>query len=239
MKLLKRIMETALIAVLGLTMMTACGGEGGVSSRNIEWENSRTYNYFSTRGITPEQFMIKATVWTSPTAGYEFQHAVKGKLASCKISIGEMQVDKNDNVYKYELDDRQLTIFKYHWVKYLAQSKKAIEEAPKIRVGYNYFTVPVKQNIVSILASTGEYSVDGKEYYTETIKLKQNNTLRTYVYGYDGTELKFIQTDVTKMTADASGITGVTEITLGSIELKGVADEKAFELPEYYQTVKE
>ena len=73
---------------------------------------------------------------------------------------------------------------------------------------------------------SGSYRMGGKNYSTETIRIHENNSYQTCIYGYDGNELSFILVEATgsamltelelSKTADTALLTPPTKFTNGS-----------------------
>lgn len=209
MKLQKRFAAVLLCAIMTLMMLTACSGSSGPAPTKLEWANSRTKQYFDTKGVTPQEFTLTADITVSgQKAGLKF--AVKDKWAGYEFDITNGQkwrVDDDGNVY------REVSNSSYReWWKYPAGSPTADSYAPSIRACSGYFVLPDAESVDSIAA--GEY----KDYYTETIKLHQNGVYATYTYCFEGSELSCI------LLENASGM-------MNNIELKPAADEAVIAIP--------
>ena len=215
MKLQKRFAAVLLCAVMVLAALTACSG-GSVPTK-LEWANSRTKQYFDTKGVTPQEFTLTADITVSgQKAGLKF--AVKGKRAGYEFDItnGEkMRVDDDGNVY------RKVSYSSINeWWQYPAGSPSAESYAASIRACSGYFMLPDAESVGSIAA--GEY----KDYYTETIKLHQNGVYATYTYCFEGNELSCI------LMESANGM-------MNNIELKPTADEAVIAIPPDYKVMKD
>lgn len=215
MKLQKRFAAVLLCAIMTLMMLTACSGSSGPAPTKLEWANSRTKQYFDTKGVTPQEFTLTADITVSgQKAGLKF--AVKDKWAGYEFDITNGQkwrVDDDGNVY------REVSNSSYReWWKYPAGSQSAESYAPFIRACKGYFMLPDAESIGSIAA--GEYN----DYYTETIKLHQNGVYATYTYCFEGSELSCI------LLENASGM-------MNNIELKPVADEAVLAIPSDYRVI--
>ena len=215
MKLQKRFAAVLLCAVMVLAALTACSG-GSVPTK-LEWANSRTKQYFDTKGVTPQEFTLTADITVSgQKAGLKF--AVKGKRAGYEFDItnGEkMRVDDDGNVY------RKVSYSSINeWWQYPAGSPSAESYAASIRACSGYFMLPDAESVGSIAA--GEY----KDYYTETIKLHQNGVYATYTYCFEGNELSCI------LMESANGM-------MNNIELKPTADEAVIAIPSDYRVMKD
>lgn len=209
MKLQKRFAAVLLCAIMTLMMLTACSGSSGPAPTKLEWANSRTKQYFDTKGVTPQEFTLTADITVSgQKAGLKF--AVKDKWAGYEFDITNgriSRVDDDGNVY------REVSNSSYReWWKYPAGSPTADSYAPSIRACSGYFVLPDAESVDSIAA--GEY----KDYYTETIKLHQNGVYATYTYCFEGSELSCI------LLENASGM-------MNNIELKPAADEAVIAIP--------
>ena len=212
MKLQKRFAAVLLCAIMTLMMLTACSGSSGPAPTKLEWANSRTKQYFDTKGVTPQEFTLTADITVSgQKAGLKF--AVKGKWAGYEFDVTNGQkwrVDDDGNVY------REVSNSSYkEWWKYPAGSPTADSYAASIRACYGYFTLPTDQNVGSI--SAGKYKKDDKTYDTETLKVHQENVYATYTYCYDGNELSFILVEPI--------------VGMENIELKPTADEAVIAIP--------
>lgn len=212
MKLQKRFAAVLLCAIMTLMMLTACSGSSGPAPTKLEWANSRTKQYFDTKGVTPQEFTLTADITVSgQKAGLKF--AVKDKWAGYEFDITNGQkwrVDDDGNVY------REVSSSSYHeWWKYPAGSPTADSYALSIRACWGYFTLPTDQNVGSI--SAGKYKKDDKTYDTETLKVHQENVYATYTYCYDGNELSFILVEPI--------------VGMENIELKPTADEAVIAIP--------
>lgn len=212
MKLQKRFAAVLLCAIMTLMMLTACSGSSGPAPTKLEWANSRTKQYFDTKGVTPQEFTLTADITVSgQKAGLKF--AVKGKQAGYEFDVTNGQkwrVDDDGNVY------REVSNSSYHeWWKYPAGSPTADSYAASIRACYGYFTLPTDQNVGSI--SAGKYKKGDKTYDTETLKVYQENVYATYTYCYDGNELSFILVEPI--------------VGMENIELKPTADEAVIAIP--------
>lgn len=207
MKLQKRFAAVLLCAIMTLMMLTACSGSSGPAPTKLEWANSRTKQYFDTKGVTPQEFMLTADITMSgQKAGLKF--AVKGKQAGYETAAdSKLRVDADGNVYLIGSRGGNK-----EWWKYPAGSPTADSYAASIRACYGYFTLPTDQNVGSI--SAGEY----KDYYTETIKLHRNGVYATYTYCFEGSELSCI------LMESAGGM-------MNNIELKPTADEAVIAIP--------
>lgn len=216
MKLQKRFAAVILCAVMALAALTACSG--GPAPTKLEWANSRTKQYFDTKGVTPQEFTLTADITVSgQKAGLKF--AVKGKWAGYEFDVTNGQkwrVDDDGNVY------RDVSNSSYNeWWQYPAGSPTADSYAASIRACYGYFTLPTDQNVGSI--SAGKYKKDDKTYDTETLKVHQENVYATYTYCYDGNELSFILVEPI--------------VGMENIELKPTADEAVLEIPSEYRVI--
>lgn len=218
MKLQKRFAAVLLCAIMTLMMLTACSGSSGPAPTKLEWANSRTKQYFDTKGVTPQEFTLTADITVSgQKAGLKF--AVKDKWAGYEFDITNGQkwrVDDDGNVY------REVSSSSYHeWWKYPAGSQSAEEYAHSIRACWGYFTLPTDQNVGSI--SAGKYKKDDKTYDTETLKVHQENVYATYTYCYDGNKLSFILVEPI--------------VGMENIDLKPTADEAVLEIPSDYRVI--
>lgn len=212
MKLQKRFAAVLLCAIMTLMMLTACSGSSGPAPTKLEWANSRTKQYFDTKGVTPQEFTLTADITVSgQKAGLKF--AVKGKWAGYEFDVTNGQkwrVDDDGNVY------REVSNSSYNeWWKYPAGSPTADSYAASIRACYGYFTLPTDQNVGSI--SAGKYKKGDKTYDTETLKVYQENVYATYTYCYDGNKLSFILVEPI--------------VGMENIELKPTADEAVIAIP--------
>ena len=217
MKLQKRFAAVLLCVVMALAALTACSGSGGPAPTKLEWANSRTKQYFDTKGVTPQEFTLTADITVSgQKAGLKF--AVKGKRAGYEFDItnGEkMRVNDDGNVY------RKVSYSSINeWWQYPAGSPSAESYAASIRACSGYFMLPDAESVGSIAA--GEY----KDYYTETIKLHQNGVYATYTYCFEGSELSCI------LMESANGM-------MNNIELKPTADEAVIAIPSDYRVMKD
>ena len=87
MKLQKRFAAVLLCAIMTLMMLTACSGSSGPAPTKLEWANSRTKQYFDTKGVTPQEFTLTADITVSgQKAGLKF--AVKGKFPTAATMNG-------------------------------------------------------------------------------------------------------------------------------------------------------
>ena len=212
MKLQKRFAAVLLCAIMTLMMLTACSGSSGPAPTKLEWANSRTKQYFDTKGVTPQEFTLTADITVSgQKAGLKF--AVKSKWAGYEFDVTNGQkwrVDDDGNVY------REVSNSSYNeWWKYPAGSPTADSYAASIRACYGYFTLPTDQNVGSI--SAGKYKKGDKTYDTETLKVYQENVYATYTYCYDGNKLSFILVEPI--------------VGMENIELKPTADEAVIAIP--------
>ena len=217
MKLQKRFAAVLLCVVMALAALTACSGSGGPAPTKLEWANSRTKQYFDTKGVTPQEFTLTADITVSgQKAGLKF--AVKGKRAGYEFDItnGEkMRVNDDGNVY------RKVSYSSINeWWQYPAGSPSAESYAASIRACSGYFMLPDAESVGSIAA--GEY----KDYYTETIKLHQNGVYATYTYCFEGSELSCI------LMESANGM-------MNNIELKPTADEAVIAIPSVDRVIKD
>lgn len=216
MKLRKRLAAVLLSAVMILTGLTACDGTTPAGPAELTWQNSRTKQYFDTKGVTPQEFMLTADITMSgQKAGLKF--AVKGKQAGYETAAdSKLRVDADGNVYLIGSRGGNK-----EWWKYPAGSPTADSYAASIRACYGYFTLPTDQNVGSI--SAGKYKKDDKTYDTETLKVYQENVYATYTYCYDGNELSFILVEPI--------------VGMENIELKPVADEAVLAIPSDYRVI--
>ena len=220
MKLQKRFAAVLLCAIMTLMMLTACSGSSGPAPTKLEWANSRTKQYFDTKGVTPQEFTLTADITVSgQKAGLKF--AVKGKWAGYEFDVTNGQkwrVDDDGNVY------REVSNSSYNeWWKYPAGSPTADSYAASIRACYGYFTLPTDQNVGSI--SAGKYKKGDKTYDTETLKVYQENVYATYTYCYDGNKLSFILVEPI--------------VGMENIELKPTADEAVIAIPPVDRVMKD
>ena len=217
MKLQKRFAAVLLCAIMTLMMLTACSGSSGPAPTKLEWANSRTKQYFDTKGVTPQEFTLTADITVSgQKAGLKF--AVKDKWAGYEFDITygqKWRVDDDGNVYR-EVSNSSIN----EWWKYPAGSPSAESYAPSIRACSGYFMLPDAESVGSIAA--GEY----KDYYTETIKLHQNGVYATYTYCFEGSELSCI------LMESAGGM-------MNNIELKPTADEAVIAIPPVDRVMKD
>lgn len=218
MKLQKRFAAVLLCAIMTLMMLTACSGSSGPAPTKLEWANSRTKQYFDTKGVTPQEFTLTADITMSgQKAGLKF--AVKGKQAGYEFGVTNgriSRVDDDGNVYRDVSNAGQK-----EWWQYPAGSQSAESYAHSIRACWGYFTLPTDQNVGSI--SAGKYKKDDKTYDTETLKVYQENVYATYTYCYDGNELSFILVEPI--------------VGMENIELKPVADEAVLAIPSDYRVI--
>ena len=218
MKLQKRFAAVLLCAIMTLMMLTACSGSSGPAPTKLEWANSRTKQYFDTKGVTPQEFTLTADITMSgQKAGLKF--AVKGKQAGYEFGVTNgriSRVDDDGNVYRDVSNAGQK-----EWWQYPAGSQSAESYAHSIRTCWGYFTLPTDQNVGSI--SAGKYKKDDKTYDTETLKVHQENVYATYTYCYDGNELSFILVEPI--------------VGMENIELKPVADEAVLAIPSDYRVI--
>ena len=217
MKLQKRFAAVLLCAIMTLMMLTACSGSSGPAPTKLEWANSRTKQYFDTKGVTPQEFTLTADITVSgQKAGLKF--AVKDKWAGYEFDITygqKWRVDDDGNVY------REVSNSSYNeWWQYPAGSPSAESYAPSIRACSGYFMLPDAESVGSIAA--GEY----KDYYTETIKLHQNGVYATDTYCFEGSELSCI------LMESANGM-------MNNIELKPTADEAVIAIPPVDRVMKD
>lgn len=218
MKLQKRFAAVLLCAIMTLMMLTACSGSSGPAPTKLEWANSRTKQYFDTKGVTPQEFTLTADITMSgQKAGLKF--AVKGKQAGYEFGVTNgriSRVDDDGNVYRDVSNAGQK-----EWWQYPAGSQSAESYAPFIRACWGYFTLPTDQNVGSI--SAGKYKKDDKTYDTETLKVHQENVYATYTYCYDGNKLSFILVEPI--------------VGMENIDLKPTADEAVLEIPSDYRVI--
>lgn len=212
MKLKKRLAAVLLCAAMVLTALTACSS---TPVQKLEWETSKTKQYFDAKGVTAQEFTLTADINASgQKAGLKY--AVKGEQAGYELNTQgsmKLRVDAEGNVYQN---------YGSGWGKYTASSDDAKNLANSIRMCMGYFVVPDAESVGSITA--GEYKMDGKTYEMETIKLHQNGVYATYSYCYDGNELSFI------LLESAGGM-------MNNIELKVVAEQELIAIPQDYNTM--
>ena len=220
MKLQKRFAAVLLCAIMTLMMLTACSGSSGPAPTKLEWANSRTKQYFDTKGVTPQEFTLTADITMSgQKAGLKF--AVKGKQAGYEFGVTNgriSRVDDDGNVYRDVSNAGQK-----EWWQYPAGSQSAESYAHSIRACWGYFTLPTDQNVGSI--SAGKYKKDDKTYDTETLKVYQENVYATYTYCYDGNELSFILVEPI--------------VGMENIDLKPTADEAVIAIPPVDRVMKD
>ena len=216
MKLEKRLAAALLCAAMVLTALTACSG---TPVEKLEWETSKTKQYFDAKGVTAQELTLTADIAASGQKVH-VNYAVKGKQAGFEFDAGgsnirKLRVDTEGNLYENSYD---------RWYQYPASSEQAKVQADAVRAGMGYFAVPDAESVGSITA--GEYKMDGKTYEMETIKLHQNGVYATYSYSYcyDGNDLSFI------LLESVGGM-------MNNIELKAVADQNIIAIPQDYNTM--
>ena len=219
MKIWKRFAAALLAAGMVLAMLAACSDGGGGTP--LSWETSQTKKYFASKGITSNEYTFKAKMAYSGTKS-DVVYTVKGNqlYLSWPVSgFGEILRDAQGNYYTRDQDSADST-----WVKYAAGSEWAKNYAPVLVAEISFFTVPTDDNVGSVVS--GSYRMGGKNYSTETIRIHENNSYQTCVYGYDGNELSFILVEATgsamltelelSKTADTALLTPPTKFVTGS-----------------------
>ena len=218
MKIWKRFAAALLAAGMVLAMLAACSGGGGTP---LSWETSRTKQYFESKGITGKEYTFKAKMAYSGTKS-DVVYTVKDNqfYVSWPVSeCGETLRDAQGNYYRKDQNSADST-----WVKYAAGSEWAENYAPMLMAEISFFTVPTDDNVGSVVS--GSYRMGGKNYSTETIRIHENNSYQTCIYGYDGNELSFILVEIAgsamltelelSKTADTALLTPPTTFVTGS-----------------------
>ena len=219
MKIWKRFAAALLAAGMVLAMLAACSSGGGGTP--LSWETSRTKQYFESKGITGKEYTFKAKMAYSGTKS-DVVYTVKDNqfYVSWPVSeCGETLRDAQGNYYRKDQNSADST-----WVKYAAGSEWAENYAPMLMAEISFFTVPTDDNVGSVVS--GSYRMGGKNYSTETIRIHENNSYQTCIYGYDGNELSFILVEIAgsamltelelSKTADTALLTPPTTFVTGS-----------------------
>lgn len=200
MKIWKRFAAALLAAGMVLAMLAACSSGGGGTP--LSWETSQTKQYFASKGITSKEYTFKAKMAYSGTKS-DVVYTVKGDqfYLSWPVSgFGEILRDAQGNYYTKDQNSAGST-----WVKYAADSEWAKNYGSLVVAEIGVFVVPTDDNVGSVVS--GSYRMGGKNYSTETIRIHENNSYRTCIYGYDGNELSFI-------LVEATGSAMLTELVL-------------------------
>lgn len=190
MKIWKRFAAALLAAGMVLAMLAACSDGGGGTP--LSWETSQTKQYFESHGITGKEYTFKATMAYSGTKS-DVVYTVKDNqfYLSWPVSgFGEILRDAQGNYYTKDQNSAGST-----WVKYAADSEWAKNYGSLVVAEIGVFVVPTDDNVGSVVS--GSYRMGGKNYSTETIRIHENNSYRTCIYGYDGNELSFILVEAT------------------------------------------
>lgn len=209
MKAWKRFAAALLAAGMVLAMLTACSG----GSAAVKWENSRTKQYLENKGITASEYTLKAKCAYAGLTG-NLVYTVKGKqwyADATALNSNKTLKDAKGNYYisrPYSGSDT--------WYKYPANS----EYASSYELIASMLTIPTKDNVGSIAVS--DYTMNGKTYYMETMRIHQNNTYMTYSYGFLDNELSFVLVEST------------SNVMLTSIDLKKTADANLLKVPTNY-----
>ena len=219
MKIWKRFAAALLAAGMMLAMLAACSDGGGGTP--LSWETSQTKKYFASKGITSNEYTFKAKMAYSGTKS-DVVYTVKGNqlYLSWPVSgFGEILRDAQGNYYTRDQDSADST-----WVKYAAGSEWAKNYASMLMAEIGFFIVPTDDNVGSVVS--GSYRMGGKNYSTETIRIHENNSYQTCIYGYDGNELSFILVEIAgsamltelelSKTADTALLTPPTKFVTGS-----------------------
>lgn len=217
MKIWKRFAAALLAAGMVLAMLAACSDGGGGTP--LSWETSQTKKYFESKGITPAEYTFKAKMAYSGTKS-DVVYTVKDNqfYVSWPMSgPGEILRDAQGNYYTRSQNSADNT-----WLKYAADSEWAKNYGSLVAA--EIFVVPTDDNVGSVVS--GSYRMGGKNYSTETIRIHENNSYQTCIYGYDGNELSFILVEATgsamltelelSKTADTALLTPPTKFTNGS-----------------------
>lgn len=218
MKIWKRFAAALLAAGMVLAMLAACSGGGGTP---LSWETSRTKQYFESKGITGKEYTFKAKMAYSGTKS-DVVYTVKDNqfYLSWPVSgFGEILRDAQGNYYTRDQSSAGST-----WVKYAADSEWAKNYGSLVVAQIGIFVVPTDDNVGSVVS--GSYRMGGKNYSTETIRIHENNSYQTCIYGYDGNVLSFILVETTgsamltelelSKTADDALLTPPTKFVTGS-----------------------
>ena len=216
MKIWKRFAAALLAAGMVLAMLAACSDGGGTP---LSWETSQTKKYFESKGITGKEYTFKAKMAYSGTKS-NVVYTVKDNqfyLSWPMSGPGEILRDAQGNYYTRDQNRTDST-----WVKYAADSEWAKNYGSLVAA--EIFVVPTDDNVGSVVS--GSYRMGGKNYSTETIRIHENNSYQTCIYGYDGNELSFILVEATgsamltelelSKTADTALLTPPTQFTDGS-----------------------
>ena len=209
MKAWKRFAAALLAAGMVLAMLTACSG----GSAAVKWENSRTKQYLENKGITASEYTLKAKCAYAGLTG-SMVYTVKGKqwyLDITALNGGKTLKDAKGNYYINRPYNGSNT-----WYQYPADSSYA----SSYELAASMFTIPTKDNVGSIAVS--DYTMNGKTYYMETMRIHQNNTYMTYSYGFLGNELSFVLVEST------------SNVMLTSVDLKKTADANLLKVPANY-----
>lgn len=217
MKIWKRFAAALLAAGMVLAMLAACSSGGGGTP--LSWETSRTKQYFESKGVTPTEYTFKAKMAYSGKKS-DVVYTVKGNqfyLNWQESGSGEILRDAQGNYYTRDQNSADST-----WVKYAADSEWAKNYGSLVAA--EIFVVPTDDNVGSVVS--GSYRMGGKNYSTETIRIHENNSYQTCIYGYDGNELSFILVEATgsamltelelSKTADTALLTPPTTFINGS-----------------------
>lgn len=218
MKIWKRFAAALLAAGMVLAMLTACSDGGGTP---LSWETSQTKKYFESKGITGKEYTFKAKMAYSGTKS-NVVYTVKDNqfYLSWPVSgFGETLRDAQGNYYRRNQNSADST-----WLKYAADSELAKNYGSLVAAEIGIFVVPTDDNVGSVVS--GSYRMGGKNYSTETIRIHENNSYQTCIYGYDGNELSFILVETTgsamltelvlNKTADDALLTPPTIFVTGS-----------------------
>ena len=216
MKIWKRFAAALLAAGMVLAMLAACSDGGGTP---LSWETSQTKKYFESKGITSKEYTFKAKMAYSGTKS-DVVYTVRNDqfYLSWPVSgSGEILRDAQGNYYTRDQNSADST-----WVKYAADSEWAKNYGSLVAA--EIFVVPTDDNVGSVVS--GSYRMGGKNYSTETIRIHENNSYQTCIYGYDGNELSFILVETTgsamltelvlNKTADDALLTPPTKFVTGS-----------------------
>ena len=217
MKIWKRFAAALLAAGMVLAMLAACSDGGGGTP--LSWETSRTKQYFASKGITSKEYTFKAKMAYSGKKS-DVVYTVKDNqfyISWPEPGSGEILRDAQGNYYTRSQNSAEST-----WVKYAADSEWAKNYGSLVAT--EIFVVPTDDNVGSVVS--GSYRMGGKNYSTETIRIHENNSYQTCIYGYDGNELSFILVEATgramltelelSKTADTALLTPPTTFINGS-----------------------
>lgn len=218
MKIWKRFAAALLAAGMVLAMLAACSDGGGTP---LSWETSQTKKYFASKGITSNEYTFKAKMAYSGTKS-DVVYTVKGNQFYFNWPVsgfGEILRDAQGNYYTRDQNSADSI-----WLKYAADSEWAKNYGSLVVAEIGGFVVPTDDNVGSVVS--GSYRMGGKNYSTETIRIHENNSYQTCIYGYDGNELSFILVEATgramltelelSKTADTALLTPPTTFINGS-----------------------